>query len=327
MRLQRFLSRFTALALAGLAAAAPRQTPPAGAIVVAPSGGDFTTLQAAVNSIKSSTSASTIFIKPGTYSGQTYIPALAAALTIQGSTPDHLDYSRNTVTLTHSLSAAAAGSNDLSATLRAWTPKLKVYNLNIANTYGQGSQALALAANAERQGYYGCKLIGYQDTVYVNKPHQVFKDSYIEGAVDFIFGNDGNVWFEGCDIAINGKGYITASGRDTADAFWYVINGATISVKSGVSLASGASVLGRPWREYARVVVQNSMISKVIAPAGWSAWGSNPTGNVYYAEYGNQGDGAKGPRITWAKTLSAPKKIDEVIPDWKSWVDQDYWNA
>ncbi|KAM0325769.1 hypothetical protein ACHAQA_007070 [Verticillium albo-atrum] len=325
MRLHGFLTSLTALA--ALVVADPRQTPPSGAIVVAASGGQFTTLQAAVNSIRTKTTPSTIFIQPGTYTGQVYIPALPAALTIQGSTPDHLAHARNTVTLTNTLSAAQAGSNDLSATLRAHTPNLRVYNVNLVNGFGKGSQALAVSANAERQGYYGCRFVGYQDTIYVNKPHQVFKDSYIEGATDFIFGNDGNVWFEACDIAINGKGYITASGRDSADAFWYVLNGATVSTKSGVSLAAGSSVLGRPWREYARVVVQNSNLGSVISAAGWSAWGTNPTGNVYYAEYGNTGAGAAGPRVSWAKKLSAPVRIENVIPDWRSWVDLDYWSA
>lgn len=207
------------------------------------------------------------------------------------------------------------------------TNYLNVYNLNIINSYGQGSQALAVSANGNYHGYYGCSFIGYQDTVYVNKPHQVFKNSYIEGAVDFIFGNDGNVWFEQVTIAINGKGYITASGRDTADAYWYVINKSKVITKPGVSLASGSTYLGRPWREYARTVFQNSDLGSVVNSAGWSAWGTNPTGNVYYAEYANTGSGASGTRVSWAKKLSSPITIDSFLPGYTSWVDMTYWNG
>jgi pectinesterase len=255
------------------------------------------------------------------------IPKVSGKIVIYGYTTEDQDYTKNQVIITNSLSAAAAGSNDLSATLRVATNYLNVYNLNIINSYGQGSQALAVSANGNYHGYYGCSFIGYQDTVYVNKPHQVFKNSYIEGAVDFIFGNDGNVWFEQVTIAINGKGYITASGRDSADAYWYVINKSKVITKPGVSLASGSTYLGRPWREYARTVFQNSELGSVVNSAGWSAWGTNPTGNVYYAEYANTGSGASGTRVSWAKKLSSAITIDSFLPGYTSWVDMTYWNG
>lgn len=43
-----------------------------------------------------------------------------------------------------------------------------MYNINLGNTYGhpvEQSQALALSAYGERQGYYGSSFTGYQDTV------------------------------------------------------------------------------------------------------------------------------------------------------------------
>ncbi|GJC99390.1 Pectinesterase [Colletotrichum higginsianum IMI 349063] len=326
MKLFGLLSSLTVLA--GSVWAASRTSPPSGSIVVAKSGGKFTSLQAAINSIStSSTATTTIFIQPGTYSGQVSIPSLKGKLVIYAYTTNDQDYTKNQVTLTNSLSAAAAGSNDLSATLRVATNYFSLYNVNLVNGYGKGSQALAVSANGQYQAYYGCSFVGYQDTVYTNKPHQVYKNSYIEGAVDFIFGNDGNAWFEKCTIAINGAGYITASGRDTADAYWYVINKSKIAAKSGAGVAKESTVLGRPWREYARTVVQNTDLSNVVKPVGWSAWGTNPTGNVYYAEYGNTGTGASGTRVSWAKKLSSAVSIDSILPGWTSWVDTAYWNS
>lgn len=248
-------------------------------------------------------------------------------LVVYAYTTNDQDYTKNQVILTNTLSAADAGSNDLSATLRVATNYFSLYNVNVINGYGKGSQALAISANGQYQGYYGCSFVGYQDTVYTNKPHQVYKNSYIEGATDFIFGNDGNAWFEKCTIAINGAGYITASGRDSADSYWYVINKATIAAKSGAGVSKESTVLGRPWREYARVVVQNSQLSDVVKPVGWSAWGTNPTANVYYAEYGNTGTGASGTRVSWAKKLSSAVTIDSVLPGYISWVDMTYWNS
>ncbi|KAH7354433.1 pectin lyase fold/virulence factor [Plectosphaerella cucumerina] len=315
------------LGLAGAALAASRTTPPAGAKVVAPSGGQYTTLQAAIDSIStSSTATTTIFIQPGTYNGQVTIPKLSGKLIIYGYTADDQSHAANRVTLQNTLSAAQAGSNDLSATLRALTNNFALYNVNVVNGFGRGSQALAISANGEYQGYYGCRFVGYQDTVYVNRPHHVFKNCYIEGATDFIFGNNGNVWFENNDLAINGAGYITASGRNAADAYWYVINNSRVFAKPGVSLAAGATVLGRPWRPYARVVFQNTNLSNVVNGVGWSAWGDQPTANVYYGEYGNTGAGASGTRVSWARKLSSAVSINTILPNYTSWVDMAYWN-
>lgn len=287
----------------------------------------YSQLQAAINSIStSSTATTTIFIQPGTYNGQVTIPRLSGKLIIYGYTTDDQNYANNRVTLQHTLSAAQAGSNDLSATVRALTNNFALYNVNLINGFGRGSQALAISANGEYQGYYGCSFVGYQDTVYVNRPHHVFKNCYIEGATDFIFGGNGNVWFEKNDLAINGGGYITASGRSTNDAYWYVINNSRVYAKPGVSLSAGATVLGRPWRPYARVVFQNTNLSNVVNGVGWSAWGDQPTNNVYYAEYGNTGSGANGNRVSWSRKLSSPVSMNTVLPNYTSWVDMAYWN-
>ncbi|GKT72707.1 pectinesterase [Colletotrichum tofieldiae] len=260
-------------ALVGNVWAASRTSPPSGSVVVAKSGGQYTSLQAAINSIStSSTATTTIFIQPGTYSGQVSIPSLKGKLIVYAYTTNDQDYTKNQVTLTNTLSAADAGSNDLSATLRVATNYFSLYNVNLVNGYGKGSQALAVSANGQYQAYYGCSFVGYQDTIYTNKPHQVYKNSYIEGATDFIFGNDGNAWFEKCTIAIN-------------------------------------------------------ELSDVVKPVGWSAWGTNPTANVYYAEYGNTGTGASGTRVSWAKKLSSAVSIDSILPGWTSWVDTTYWNS
>lgn len=48
------------------------------------------------------------------------------------------------------------------ATLRNYAENSKVYNINVANTYGKGEQALALSAYANNQGYYACQFTGYQ---------------------------------------------------------------------------------------------------------------------------------------------------------------------
>ncbi|RTE84334.1 hypothetical protein BHE90_001135 [Fusarium euwallaceae] len=297
--------------------AAARTEAPSGAIVVG-EGGDFSSIQEAVNSASSD---SVIFVKPGTYEEQVLIPDSVGALTIYGYTEDDQDYSKNQVTLTHSLGADEAGNNDSSGTLRAKNSGLKVYNINVANSRGKGVQAIALSAYGDEQGYYGCQFTGYQDTILTNEGKHYFHGSYIEGATDFIFGQESVAWFEQCDIGIVGKGYITASGRDSAEnPSYYVINK---SVVKAAGAGDGETYLGRPWREYARVVFQNTELGSVVNSAGWSAWGDNPTGNVEYGEFGNTGAGAEGDRVSFSKQLSAAVSIDEILGS-TSWIDSSY---
>lgn len=63
------------------------------------------------------------------------------------------------VTLTYNNSAAAAGSDDGSATLRVHADNFKLYNVNVVNSFGVGSQALAISVVGNEHvciALYGC---------------------------------------------------------------------------------------------------------------------------------------------------------------------------
>src|SRR5690242_3761233 len=130
--------------LASLAAADSRNeriTPPTGALVVDASGklqNSYQNVSAAVSALANTTSAQTIYIAPGVYTEQVYIGPLNGPLTVQGYTKDARSYKDNTVTITGNLSRQVPGlaSNDATATVRLWTSNVKLYNLNIANTFG-----------------------------------------------------------------------------------------------------------------------------------------------------------------------------------------------
>ncbi|KAK3904819.1 carbohydrate esterase [Staphylotrichum tortipilum] len=324
-----FLLTISAVAASPVCAAS-RTSPPSGCLSVG-SSGKYSTVQAAVNALSTtSTTAQCIFIYKGTYKEQVYIPALKSALTLYGETTNTASYTSNTVTITQAKSQDDSANNDLTATLRAHTPNLRVYNINLANTRGQGSQALALSAQADRQGYYGCRFTGFQDTVLANVGAQVYARSYIEGATDFIFGQKAQAWFDGVDIRVVAAsvGYITANGRDAdTNPSYYVIHKSTVAAKSGDTVKTGAYYLGRPWRNYARVVFQQTSLSGVVNAAGWKIWntGDERTDHVTFAEYGNSGDGSKGTRASFATKLSAPVTITAVLgSDYKNWVDTSY---
>jgi len=141
---------------------------------------------------------------------------------------------------------------------------------------GKGSQALALSAWADEQGYYDVGLYGYQDTLLSEIGNQVFGKYFIEGAVDFIFGQHAMMWIDSSDIRVTaGGGAITANGRPSiSDVSYYVINKSAVSAQSA-SVSSGSVYLGRPWSEYTRVYFQDTVLSSTIALAGWEIWSSS----------------------------------------------------
>lgn len=122
-----------------------------------------------------------------------------------------------------------------------------------------------------------------------------------------------------------------ANGRDSSsNPSYYVINGGTVAAASGESVSSGSYYLGRPWRDYARVVFQNVNLSNVINSAGWKIWSDGQsTSNIYYGEYGNSGSGASGTRVSWSKKLSSAVSMSTVLGSSYSsglWYDGSYPN-
>ncbi|KAJ5948790.1 hypothetical protein N7454_002097 [Penicillium verhagenii] len=311
--------------------AASRTSPPTGSIVVAKSGGDYTTISEAIAALSTTTDdTQTIFIEEGTYKEQVYIPKLTGKLIIYGQTEDDTTYSSNTVTITSGLGLVDVSDDDETATLRNWAAKTAIYNINVANTYGEGSQALALSAYNTEQGYYGCKFTGFQDTVLAETGYQVYGTCYIEGAVDFIFGQTGNAWFDSCTIGVltYGDGTITAQGRDSSsESGYFVINESTVEAASGEDVVEGTYFLGRPWEPYARVVFQKTVLSDVINSAGWEKWSTSEpnTADVLFGEYDNSGDGSEGTRASFAEKLSAAVTITSILgSSYEDWVDTSY---
>ena len=110
-------------------------SPPSGAITVGP-GGKYSTLTAAL----ADTSSNVYFIYATSIKERVVITR--PKITIYGQTSNALTYSSNKVTITNNIPASTAGSNEASATIsiKSSATDVKLYNLNIANTYGQVSR-------------------------------------------------------------------------------------------------------------------------------------------------------------------------------------------
>ncbi|KAF8604420.1 carbohydrate esterase family 8 protein [Ceratobasidium sp. AG-I] len=290
-------------------------SPPSGAITVGP-GGKYSTLTAAL----ADTSSSVYFIYATSIKERVVITR--SGITIYGQTSNALTYSSNTVTITNNIPASTAGSNEASATIsiKSTATDVKIYNMNIANTYGQGSQAIALSVAGTRFGGYGLKVTGYQDTLLANEGLEFFGKSYISGATDFIFGSRASLWITGSTIETVGNGWITASGRSSEDAAYYIIDKSTIT-------GTGTQYLGRPWRNYARVIFQNSVLGSHIQAAGWTQWSTSTpnTDHILFGEYNNSGSGAwKTGRASFATKLTAGISMSTAFGGSTSWVDSAY---
>ena len=307
--------------------AASRTSAPSGCVTVSQSGsGDFKTVQSAVDS-----DPPCIFIEPGTYNEQVLIEQRSASpFSIYGSTDDDTSFAANTVTLVYGLSQDDGIGNDETGTLRVKTDGFRLYNVNVENSRGEGSQAVALSAYAD-SGYYGCAFSGFQDTLLANEGRQIYLDTQVVGATDFIFGQRALAWFERADIRCVAKsiGYVTAHGRDEDNGSIYVFDRSAVSGVQGESVPAGAYYLGRPWRSWARVIFQRTEMSEVINPAGWRVWndGQPNTENVYYGEFENTGAGSEGDRADFATAMDAAVVLGDVLVGYESadWFDASYY--
>ncbi|KAJ7637285.1 carbohydrate esterase family 8 protein [Mycena polygramma] len=315
-----------------------RTVPPDGAVVVKASGaltGDFNTIQAAVTSLPADGSAQVIFIYPGTYFEQVHITRPTGNLTIMGFTPDIKSHTANCVRLAFNLSQGQVGGGDLPATLRIDTGNFALYNIDVVNTFGphtaSGGQALAVAGYGTNLGFYGVGFYGYQDTLRAEKGVQFYSLCYIEGAIDYIFGQHGHAFFHRSTVASVDAGAITADGPDTPDQSLFVLNECNITTSAAAtSDLTGLVFLGRPWSAQAQVAYISCYLGALINPAGWEPWSASmpQTDGVFFAEYASTGPGAAGQRAPFSTQLTSATGFgiaDVLGANWMDWVDGDYY--
>ena len=196
-------------------------------------------------------------------------------------------------------------------TLRVCGSDITLKNITIENNSARLGQAVALHTEGDRLRFIGCRFLGHQDTVYTGRggTRLLFRDCYIEGTTDFIFGPS-TAWFENCTIKSKADSYITAASTPADIEYGYVFNRCHLIADEGVTKV----YLGRPWRPYAYTLFMNCTLGSHIVPAGWENW-RNPDNEktARYAEYNNSGDGANTKqRVSWSRQLT--KKEVEKIP-------------
>jgi len=290
-------------------------------IVVAQDGtGQFKTVQEAFNSIPNNNKKPiSIFIKNGVYKEKLHLDSSKNFITLLGE--DRF----NTILTFDDHTGKVSPKGDTINTRTSWSFLIKAndftaINISFQNDAGfTAGQAVAVESDGDRCGFFNCRFMGNQDVLFTNndQSRQYYKNCYIEGTTDFIFGSS-TVWFEQCHIHSKKNSHVTAASTPKEKSFGYIFNDCVLT---GDSTLHGVS-LGRPWRSYAHVVYMHCYIGQHIIPQGWANW--NQTENyktARYSEYKNYGPGAAiAQRVQWSKQLSdeEAKKytLKNVFGDW-----------
>jgi len=279
-----------------------------------------------------------IEIAPGTYHERVIVTQNHTNVTLLG-----MGKSPEDVVISNSLNAKQAGGTFFTETVEINGTGFEADNITFENTAGNTGQAVAVADRGDRSIFKHCRFLGHQDTLFADYGRQYYVDSYIEGGVDFIFGNAAAV-FQHVELHANGPGYLTAQSRTAPDqSTGYVIldskvtssidhsatpvsTNASLPGAKSIASAKGTTGLGRPWRPYSRVVYINTELSDDVNPTGWNNWNNAANEKTaYYAESGSTGPGADpSARVSWSHQLT-PAEVAQYLPA-NFLAGSDHWN-
>ena len=263
-------------------------------IVAKDGSGTDTTLQAAIDKCPEN-ARSIIFIRKGTYFGQT---SIGTKTTPGNKFISLIGEDRDGVILTYNKSLSMVTKFEEATTVQVYSKDFYAENITFVNSAGNTGQALALYNAGDRYTLKNCVLKGYQDTYRTKKGTRGYlKSCRIEGAVDYIYAG-GTVFFDDCELfCLKGGGYIVAP----EDAFATIPKSLTVSQKflrlgfifkncnitAEEGVADGSYFLGRPWNTTAGAFYLNCTLGKHINTKGWKEWNGNET-TASFAEYKNK---------------------------------------
>lgn len=302
-------------------------------IVVSKDGkGNFITVQQAIDAVENGSASGTkILIKAGVYKEKIIIPETKGAIVLEGENP-----ANTIITYDDFASKKNQGGKEIgttgSSTIFIYSNDFTAKNISFENSSGKVGQAVAVLTTGDRIAFDNCRFLGNQDTLYLKGTQDLedksrpsrnyFKNCYIEGTTDYIFGA-GTAVFENCTIySKESASYVTAASTPQGHPFGFVF----IRSKIVGNAAQNSVYLGRPWRPFAKTVYINCEMNATIKPEGWHNW-SKPDAEkrTFYGEFNSKGTGANASkRVSWSHqlTLEEQKKYtaDSILKG------NDHWN-
>ena len=244
-----------------------------------------------------------VFIKNGVYNEVVMVDASKNNITLIGE-----DAAKTIINFNNH----AGTKQENGDTLNTWTcasffvygNDFQAQNITFSNDAGfTAGQAVALRVEGNRASFFNCKMVGFQDVLFLsgNGVKHYFNNCYIEGTTDFIFGASTAI-FENCQIHSKKNSHVTAASTNSIIPFGFVFMHCTITGDSSLNKVS----LGRPWSPTASVTYLNCWLGKHIISEGWNNWknASNEL-TARYSEYKSTGPGANpSARVSWSKQLT-----------------------
>jgi len=218
------------------------------------------------------------------------------------------------------------------------------------------TSALATRSAADRTIFDNVRFLGYQDTLMVDEiSRQYFRDSFITGDSDFIFGNATAV-FDSCTIESTDYGWITAANTRRITSNGLVFLDCTLVPGTDRNLPGddrttafpGTVFLGRPWmwtepETNSSVIFIRTRMGPHIILAGWDPWdlpGFNPNidrdPRTRFSEFSSMdlsgvplvdrnGDGTPDGRVRWADPMTEEQAANYTLEHIFGPVD--FWDA
>ncbi|CAA7026922.1 unnamed protein product [Microthlaspi erraticum] len=169
----------------------------------------------------------------------------------------------------------------------------------------KGAQAVSMRISGNNAAFYSCKFYGFQDTVCDDKGNHFFKDCYVEGTYDYIFGS-GTSMYLGTHLHAVGDGVrvITAhAGKSEQEKSGYAF------VHCKVTGTGGGIFLGRAWMSHPEVVYAYTEMTSVVNPTGWQEnKEASQDHTVFYGEYKCKGPGShQANRVHFTEDIDPPE--------------------
>ena len=235
--------------------------------VVAKDGsGDFTTVQDAINAIPDfRKNRTTIFIKSGIYKEKLILPASKTNVSFIGEKAETTILTYDDFASKKNRFGEEVGTTG-STSFYIFGEGFRAENITFENSAGPVGQAVAVRIDGDKVAFKNCRFLGNQDTLYPHgdRSRQYYKNCYIEGTVDFIFGWSTAV-FDNCTIFCKDHGYITAPSTLEETEFGFVF----LNCKITGEAPAASFYLGRPWRPYGKSVFIGCELGAHIKPEGW----------------------------------------------------------
>lgn len=222
--------------------------------------------------------------------------------------------------------------------VKSGATKFMMANLTVKNTFDYfgtniaASQGVALVNEADQAIYYKVSFYGVQDTLYAKSGRQWYYDTYIEGAVDYIFGNGGPVFIENSTIhslyRSNSDAVITAykgfNGNSASDGLLtYGVLFYQNRLTSDVGTPARKVFFGRPWAQEAIVAfIDNKVMFDNLDANHWTVMSGNTPDKASFYEFENknsQNDVIPYAPSSVAKTLTSNEK--------DNWVNKEVFFA